>query len=132
MRRYLALCVGAMLMASAHAQETQQLQLPPSIGPSFAESAVNASRFDAVFNMRVTLVPAVPLLLGQTPEARFDGVICNASGEGDGWVKANANARFGVLKPGFCTMFSNFADLQLTMPGSNTEWTAKVFLRARR
>lgn len=132
MRLCLALCAGAMLMAPAEAQEPQQLLLPPSIGPSFSESAINASRFDAVFNMRVTLVPAVPLLIGQAPEARFDAVICNANSEGDGWVKANADARFGVLKPGGCTMFANFEHLQLTTPGSNAEWAARVFLRARK
>lgn len=132
MRLCLALCASAILTASADAQEPQQLQLPPSIGPSFSENAINASRFDAVFSMRVTLVPAVPLLIGQAPEARFDGVICNANSEGEGWVKANAEARFGVLKPGVCTMFGNFAHLQLTTPGSNAEWTAKIFLRAHK
>lgn len=131
MRLRLTLCAGAMLMASAQAQEPQQ-QLPPSIGPSFSESAINAGRFDAIFNMNVTLIPAVPLLIGQAPEARFDAVICNANSEGDGWVKANADARLGVLKPGACTMFANFANLQLTTPASNAEWTARVFLRAHK
>ncbi|MDP3492926.1 MAG: hypothetical protein Q8R82_07415 [Hyphomonadaceae bacterium] len=110
----------------------QQSSLFPTIGPSFKESAVSADRFDAVFNVPVTTFPAVALLLGQTADARFDAVVCNVSGEVPGWVKADPAARWGVLDPGQCTMFANFADLQLTTAGSQMEWTVKVFLRSHR
>jgi hypothetical protein len=110
-----------------------QAQIPPPlIGPILSEKSVNASAFDAAFEVQVTLVPAAPLLLGQTPDARFDAVVCNASASGAGWAKVDPKARWGVLEPGQCTMFSNFGQLDLTTPGDNREWTAKVFLRARK
>ncbi len=135
MRLGFVVLASALLVAPGQAQLSQQSpqpQLPLSIGPSFSENAINRDRFDAVFDVRVTLMPAVPLLRGQTDEARFDAVVCNGNSAGDGWVKANAAARFGVLQPGDCTMFSNFADIQLTTPSSGAEWMAKVFLRARK
>lgn len=107
-------------------------QMPPTIGPRFAESAINRALFDATFEMRVVLIPAAPLFIGQTSDARFDVVVCNANTAGSGWVKAEKTARFGVLEPGECTMFANVTNLDLTTPADNSEWTAKVYLRARR
>lgn len=128
--RFLICLTGlAMLTGSSDAQQSF---IPPTIGPSFAEAAVNADKFDAVFNVRVTTVPAVPLLRGQPSGARFDAVVCNVDREAPGWIKADSAERWGVLEPSQCTMFSNFADLNLTTSGSNLEWSAKVFLRARR
>lgn len=121
----------ASFAVAAGPASAQQSLVPPSIGPNFAETAVNADRFDAVFNVQVGTVPAVSLLIGQPREAGFDAVVCNAGGEAPGWVKADPAARWGVLEPNQCTMFSNFADLQLTTSGSNLGWSAKVFLRSR-
>lgn len=130
MMRFLICAAGvAVLAGSAFGQHSF---VPPTIGPSFTEAAVNADKFDAVFNVQVTTVPAVPLLRGQPSGARFDAVVCNAGKDVPGWVKVDPNARWGVLEPGQCTMFSNFGDLQLTTSGSNLEWDAKVFLRAHR
>lgn len=131
MRLFLRLAFAAVIGVGQLAY-AQQSPLFPTIGPSFKESAVSADRFDAVFNVPVTTFPAVALLLGQPADARFDAVVCNVSGEAPGWVKADSAARWGVLEPGQCTMFANFADFQLTTAGSNMEWTMKVFLRSHR
>jgi hypothetical protein len=126
MRLLAPLILVAMLLAPA------QAQTPPSIGPSFIEKAVNAPTFDAAFNVKVTMVPAVNLLLGQMPDARFDAVVCNADASGEGWVKVNPTARWGVLKGGDCTMFANFSQLNLAPVDAEHLWTAKVYLRAKR
>lgn len=127
MRSLPILVLIATLAAAADAQ------LPPLIGPSFTEKAVNAANFDAVFEVKVTVVPSIPLLRNQPPEARFDAVICNSSPSGAGWVKAKAGAAWSVLEPGVCTMFSNFSQLDFTTPaGGEQEWIAKVHLRAKR
>lgn len=116
----------AVFGAPAHAQT------PPTIGPILGDAAINADLFDAVFEVPVTLVPALPLLLGQSLEARFDAIVCNASSSGTGWVKVDPAARWGVLDPGVCTMFASFKQLQLTTPGNDMSWTAKIYLRASR
>ena len=127
MRYLLGFCVVLSTLAPASAQ------IPPTIGPSFSEKAINAANFDLTFDVKVTTVPAVPLLRNQPPEARFDAAVCNANSSGAGWVKATSKARWGVLEPGECTLFSNFSQLDLTTPGTGGgEWTAKVHLRARR
>lgn len=77
-------------------------------------------------------LPAVQLLIGQPAGARFDAVVCNAGDEIAGWVKVDPAARWGVLEPSQCTMFSDFADLNLTTSGDNLEWSAKIFLRSHR
>lgn len=128
--RFLICLVGVAVAAVS--AEAQQSFVPPTIGPSFSEEAVNADRFDTMFNVQVTTIPAVPLLRGQAEGARFDAVVCNTGRETPGWIKADPAARWGVLDPGQCTMFSDFADLQLTTSGSNLEWSAKIFLRSHR
>lgn len=107
-------------------------QTSPTIGPSFVEKAVNTQNFDAAFNVKVTMVPAVNLLLGQSPDARFDAVVCNADNSGVGWVRVNPTARWGVLEAGNCTMFSNFTQLHLAPVDADHLWTARVYLRARK
>lgn len=129
MRFLICAAVVATQAGSAH---TQQSFVPPTIGPNFSEAAVNADKFDAVFNVQVTTGPAVPLLGGQSVSASFEAVVCNLGSDAPGWVKVNPSARWGVLEPGQCTMYSNFFDLQLTTSGSNLEWSAKIFLRSHR
>jgi hypothetical protein len=126
MRLLAALAVTVFVLAPAQAQTR------PSIGPGFAEKSVRADAFDAVFEVKVTLVPAVPLLLGQTPDARFDAVVCNADNSGEGWVRVDPKARWGVLKAGTCTMFAGFRELNFAPIDADHLWTAKVYLRAKR
>ena len=127
MRYVIGFWAGLLTLAPASAQ------VPPSIGPSFTEKAINVANFDLSFDVNVTAVPAVALLRNQPPQARFDAAICNATTNGPGWVKATSEARWGILKPGECTLFSNFSQLDLTTPGTGEgDWTAKVYLRARR
>ena len=127
MRVLSALVLVSMFTAAASAQAP-----PITVGPVFSEKSVNAALFDAAFEVKVTVTPSVPLLWSQTGDARFDAIVCNDAKAGAGWVKVNPNAPWGVLQPGDCTMFGNFSQLSLTTPGDNKEWTAKVFLRARR
>jgi len=130
MRMTSALVLAVALAAPVSAQTYSSAA--PTIGPILSEKAVNTNAFDAAFDVKVSLAPAVPLLRGQTADARFDAVVCNTNPSGVGWVKADPKARWGVLEPGQCTMFANFSQLDLTTPGDNQEWTAKVFLRARK
>jgi len=127
-----SLIFAASVVIAVGSASAQQSSMFPTIGPNFTEAAVNADKFDAVFNTQVTTLPALQLLIGQPAGARFDGVVCNTGPETPGWVKVDPAARWGVLEPGRCTMFANFANLQLTTSGSNLEWSAKVFLRAHR
>jgi hypothetical protein len=122
----------AVLAFSALVPAPAQAQTRPTIGPVLTEKSVRADAYDAVFEVKVTLVPAVPLLLGQTPEARFDAVVCNADSSGEGWVRVDPKARWGVLKGGSCTMFANFREMNLAPIDAEHLWTAKVYLRARR
>jgi hypothetical protein len=127
MRLIVPIVLAAMLAAPAVAQVP-----PPTIAPSFTEKAVNAANFDTVFTLKVTMVPNADLLLGQTPEARFDAVVCNTDASGEGWVKVEPTARTGILKAGECTMFANFAHMSLTPLDIEHSWTARIFLRAKR
>ena len=125
--RLLALSVAAVAATSgALAQQAGM------IGPAFPPSAVREQNFDAVFEVKVTTMPSTPVLWNQTPDARWDAVVCNASKSGRGAVKAESTARWGYLDPGVCTMFSSVKDLELATVDADKEWTAKVYLRARR
>lgn len=127
--RYLALSLVALGAASAPHALAQAVGM---IGPAFPPSAVREQNFDAVFEVKVTTMPSMPVLWNQTPEARWDAVVCNAGKAGRGAVKVEQTARWGYLDPGMCTMFSSFKDLELATVDADTEWTAKVHLRARR
>lgn len=127
-----SLILAASVVIAVGSASAQQSSMFPTIGPNFAEAAVNADKFDAVFKIQVTTLPAVQLLIGQPAGARFDAVVCSAGNESPGWVKVDPASRWGVLEPGQCTMFSNFADLKLATSGDNLEWSAKIFLRSHR
>lgn len=127
--RFLALSLVALAAASASPAMAQAVGM---IGPAFPPSSVREQSFDAVFEVKVTAMPSTPILWNQTPDARWDAVVCNAGKTGRGAVKVEATARWGYLDPGVCTMFSSIADLDLATVEADTEWTAKVFLRARR
>ena len=101
-------------------------------GPCFAPASVKADNFDAVFEMKVNTLPAIPVLWSQTADARWDGVICNVGKANRGAVKVEPTARFGYLDLNTCTMFSNFHMLDLTTVDPDKEWTARIFLRARK
>jgi hypothetical protein len=124
--------LSVLLLLAALTSAPAAAQLQPTIGPAFPESGVRRENFDVAFEVKVTLVPASPVLLGQTREARYDGVVCNTEKSGEGWVKVNSEARWGVLKGGTCTMFANFDQLDLAPVDVDHLWTAKVYLRARR
>lgn len=125
--RLLALPLLAIAMAAP-----VQAQTVGMIGPSFAPSAVKADNFDAVFEVKVNTLPSIPVLWNQTPDARWDGVICNVGKANKGAVKVEPTARFGYLDLDTCTMFSNFHMLDLTTVDPDKEWTAKIYLRARK
>lgn len=109
-----------------------QAQTVGMIGPSFAPSAVKADNFDAVFEVKVNTLPSIPVLWNQTAEARWDGVVCNVGKANRGAVKVDPSARFGYLDLNTCTMFSNFRMLDLTTVDPDKEWTARIYLRARK
>lgn len=123
--------VALSLLAAMTAAPVQAQQVG-MIGPSFAPTSVRAENFDAVFEVKVNTMPSIPVLWNQTADARWDAVICNTAKENRGAVKADPAARFGYLAPNGCTMFSNFHMLDLTTVDPDKEWTAKVFLRARK
>jgi hypothetical protein len=104
------------------------------IGPSFDPKSVRTENFDVVFETKVTTMPmpTLPLLLNQTPGARWDAIVCNADKVNRGAVKAEPTARFGYLDPNVCTMFANIQKLDLTTVDADKDWTARVFLRARK
>ncbi|RYG32643.1 MAG: hypothetical protein EON93_10880 [Burkholderiales bacterium] len=118
--------LAAAMAFSAHAQTLGM------IGPSFAPSSVKADNFDAVFDVKVNTLPSIPVLWNQTADARWDGVVCNVGKENRGAVKVEPTARFGYLDLNTCTMFSNFHMLDLTTVDPDKEWTARVYLRARK
>lgn len=122
--RGLAISLFALMAFPAQAQQVGM------IGPTLSPADVTAARFDAVFEVKVTAMPSLPVLVNQTPDARWDGVICNVSKANRGAVKVEPTARFGYLDPNVCTMFANFHSLDLTTIEADKEWTAKVFLRA--
>ena len=109
-----------------------QAQTVGMIGPSFAPSAVKTDNFDAVFEVKVNTLPSIPVLWNQTAEARWDGVVCNVGKANRGAVKVDPSARFGHLDLNTCTMFSNFRMLDLTTVDPDKEWTARIYLRARK
>lgn len=125
--RLLALSLLAVAAASSAGAQTLGM-----IGPSFAPSAVKADNFDAVFEVKVNTLPSIPVLWNQTPDARWDGVVCNVGKANKGAVKVEPTARFGYLDLDTCTMFSNFHIMDLTTVDPDKEWTAKIFLRARK
>ncbi len=104
------------------------------VGPVFEPKAVRAENFDVVFETKVSTMPmpTLPLLLGQTPDARWDAVVCNADKASTGAVKAEPSARWGHLAPGACTMFANTRMLDLSTVEADKDWTAKIYLRARK
>jgi|JI9StandDraft_1071089.scaffolds.fasta_scaffold195300_2 hypothetical protein len=109
-----------------------QAQTVGMIGPSFAPSSVKADNFDVVFEIKVNTLPSIPVLWNQTADARWDGVVCNVGKANRGAVKVEPTARFGYLDLDTCTMFSNFRMLDLTTVDPDKEWTAKIYLRARK
>jgi hypothetical protein len=128
MRLLAVLLLTAMLVAPVAAQSAP---VPPQLlGPSFLASSVQAGNFDAAFDVTVAM-PGMPVLRNQTAEARFDAVVCNAQGKAKGGAQASGSG-LSTLEPGVCTMFSNFGQLELTTMEAGGEWTAKVYLRARR
>ena len=130
--RFLSVRFLALSVAAAPATSGALAQQVGMIGPSFAPSAVREQNFDAVFEVKVTTMPSTPVLWNQTPDARWDAVVCNASKAGRGAVKAEPTARWGYLDPGVCTMFSSVKDLELATVDADKEWTAKVYLPAPR
>lgn len=123
--------VALTLLAAMTAAPVQAQQVG-MIGPSFAPASVRAENFDTVFEVKVNTLPSIPVLWNQTGDARWDAVICNTGKANRGAVKVDPAARFGYLDPNVCTMFSNFHMLDLTTVDADKEWTAKVYLRARK
>lgn len=109
-----------------------QAQTVGMIGPSFTPAAVKADNFDAVFEVTVNTLPSIPVLWNQTADSRWDGVVCNVGKANRGAVKVDPAARFGYLDLNTCTMFSNFRMLDLTTVDPDKEWTARIYLRARK
>jgi hypothetical protein len=128
MRLALIALAAAMMAAPVHAQSAAQQLL---VGPSFAPSAVQRDKFDAVFSVKVAMA-GVPVLRNQTADARYDAVVCN-SGKLKGGARAEVTHDWwSMLDPGFCTMFANIRQLELTPMEPGGEWTAEVYLRAHR
>ena len=122
---FTSLAVAAMApLASA-----QQVGL---IGPSMPVTSVNGANFDTQFDVVVPAWPTSPLLRNQPKDARFDAIVCNTDATRKGAVRVDAQERWGYLDPGVCTMFANFAQLNLSRPDGEYEWIAKVYLRAKR
>jgi hypothetical protein len=125
--RLLALPVLAILAAAPAAGQSVGM-----IGPSFKPTSVRAENFDVVFELEVNALPSIPVLWNQPLEARWDGVICNVGKANQGAVKADPTARYGYLDVNACTMFANFHTLDLTTVEADKQWTAKIYLRARK
>lgn len=102
------------------------------IGPKLTVAEVQADRFDVVFSEEVSSLPTTPVLWNQSPEARWDAVVCNVTAGVTGAVKATPTARWGHLETNTCTMFANIAQLDLSAVEGDKTWTAKIYLRARR
>ncbi len=120
--RLLALLV--FLGPCAHAEEIVRTS------PIFAQSGIQADRYDVVFDHKVPVWPMTPLFRNQPEDARFDMVICNLDPEHRGAVRADGSTAFAYLKPGECTMFTGIANVAFTRPEDEYEWTAKIYLRA--
>lgn len=121
--------LGLATMSAAYAQPATT---PPTLGPLFAESAIQRSKFDASFTVEVDYMPSVTLLRGQSSAARFDVVVCNASPGKRGWLKVDDSSFWGVLDAGLCTLFADVSNVYLAPVTGEEKWTATVFLRARR
>ncbi len=113
-----------LLGPCAHAQEIVRTS------PIFAQSGIEAHRYDVVFDHKVPVWPMAPLFRNQPEGARFDLVICNLDPEDRGAVRASGSTAFAYLKPGECTMFSGIANVAFTRPEGEYEWTARIYLRA--
>ena len=100
------------------------------IGPRLNIADVRADRFDVIFDAKVSDMPSTPVLWNQSPDARWDAVVCNITNGATGAVKAEENARWGYLDTNVCTMFANIAKLEISTVDAAKPWTAKVFLRA--
>jgi hypothetical protein len=71
------------------------------IGPALKVADVRAERFDVVFSETITNLPTTPVLWNQTPEARWDAVVCNLTAGVTGAVKAADGARWSrATRPG--------------------------------
>ncbi len=123
--RLTVIALATILMAS-----TAVAQPVGMIGPSMPLKDIRAERFDVVFEAPVTDMPSTPVLWNQTPEARWDAVVCNITAGAMGAVKAEETARWGYLDTNVCTMFANVAKLDISTVDAAKPWTAKVFLRA--
>ena len=128
MRLLVVSAVALMMSAPALAQPGNP------VGPSFEPKAVRPERFDVVYETKVTTMPMPTLaqLWNQTPDARWDAVVCNVDKANKGAVKAEPTARWGYLDPNVCTMFADIAKLDLTTVDADKDWTARIFLRARK
>ena len=115
-----------MLANGAHAQEIILT------GPTFAQTSVNAGRFDAIFAYIVPVWPMFPLFRNQPEGARFDAVVCIQDETRKGAVRVSGSPTLGHLKPGECTMFVNVSNIEVSRPEGEYEWRAKVYLRAYR
>lgn len=123
--RLTVIALATVLMAS-----TAVAQPVGMIGPGFPLKDIRAERFDVVFEAPVTDMPSTPLLLNQSPEARWDVIVCNITAGATGAVKAEEAARWGYLDTNVCTMFANVTKLDISTVDAAKPWTAKVFLRA--
>lgn len=122
--RIAALLLPLLVAAPAMAQQVGV------IGPTLKLADVRAERFDVVFSETITSLPTTPVLWNQTPDARWDAVVCNVTVGVTGAVKAADGVRWGHLPTDTCTMFANIAKLELSAVEGDKTWTAKIFLRA--
>jgi hypothetical protein len=122
--RLAALLVPFLLAAPAMAQQVGV------IGPKLKPGDVRAERFDVVFTETVSSLPTTPVFWNQSPDARWDVVVCNTTAGVTGAVKAEPTARWGHLEADICTMFANVAKLDLSAVEGDKTWTARIFLRA--
>ena len=128
MRLALPVLLAAMIIAPVHAQSGADQWL---VGPSFAPSAVQRDKYDAVFPVKVARA-GVPVFRNQPADARYDAIVCN-SGKTRGGARAELSRDWwSMLDPGLCTMFANVSQLELTPMEPGGEWTADIYLRAHR
>lgn len=128
MRLFLSVLLAATMITPVHAQSAPSQFL---VGPSFAPSAIQRDKFDAVFAVKVAMA-GVPVFRNQTADARYDAIVCN-SGKTRGGARAElSHDWWSMLDPGLCTMFANVGQLELTPMEPGGEWTAEIYLRAHR
>lgn len=116
--------VIAALTTPAHGQQAG----PTS--PSFAANTAHAENFDVEFDIAVPTWPTSPQLRNQTEDTRFDARNNDVSEKGA--VRVDAQGRWGYLDLGVCTLFVNFNQVDLSRSDGKYEWSAKVYLPARR